>query len=145
MNVTELKYLSNEYYEAVELRNKILREPIGLEFTDNDLKDEKNAIHIGCYLSKKEKLVGACFLTPLTDMTMKLRQMAVDTSYQKIGIGRELISFAEDLALKKGYKYMYLHARKEALGFYQKLGYEREGEEFVEVGIPHFEMLKKLD
>lgn len=145
MNVTELKYLSEEYYEAVELRNKILREPIGLEFTDNDLKDEKNAIHIGCYLSKKEKLVGACFLTPLTDMTMKLRQMAVDTSYQKIGIGRELISFAEDLALKKGYKYMYLHARKEALGFYQKLGYEREGEEFVEVGIPHFEMLKKLD
>lgn len=145
MNVTELKYLSEEYYEAVELRNKVLREPIGLEFTDNDLKDEKNAIHIGCYLSKKEKLVGACFLTPLTDVTMKLRQMAVDTSYQKIGIGRELISFAENLALKKGYKYMYLHARKEALGFYQKLGYEREGEEFVEVGIPHFEMLKKLD
>jgi predicted GNAT family N-acyltransferase len=37
-----------------------------------------------------------------------------------------------------------MHARKSAVGFYEKLGYEIEGDEFEEVTIPHYEMQKTL-
>jgi hypothetical protein len=37
-----------------------------------------------------------------------------------------------------------MHARKTALGFYEKLGYSRQGEEFTEVTIPHYIMEKAL-
>jgi predicted GNAT family N-acyltransferase len=39
---------------------------------------------------------------------------------------------------------MVMHARKSALGFYEKLGYTPEGDEFEEVTIPHYLMRKKL-
>jgi predicted GNAT family N-acyltransferase len=37
-----------------------------------------------------------------------------------------------------------MHARTTAVGFYQKLGYARTGEEFTEVTIPQYIMEKGL-
>ena len=41
-------------------------------------------------------------------------------------------------------KKIVLNARKTAVGFYEKLGYERKGDMFTEVGIAHFKMHKYL-
>jgi len=70
--------------------------------------------------------------------------MAVPNSLQGKGIGRALMIFAENIARDMGYRILIMHARKTALGFYQKLGYSAKGEEFVEVTIPHFIMEKSL-
>jgi predicted GNAT family N-acyltransferase len=37
-----------------------------------------------------------------------------------------------------------MHARKSAVGFYEKLGYHIASEEFMEVNIPHYMMEKML-
>jgi len=37
-----------------------------------------------------------------------------------------------------------MNARKTAKGFYEKLGYEIKGDEFVEVTLPHFYMQKNI-
>jgi predicted GNAT family N-acyltransferase len=37
-----------------------------------------------------------------------------------------------------------MHARKNAIGFYEKMGYKSSGQEFEEVTIPHFVMEKAL-
>jgi predicted GNAT family N-acyltransferase len=39
---------------------------------------------------------------------------------------------------------VYLAAQKHAVQFYQKLGFQTEGEDFVEVGIPHIMMRRHL-
>jgi predicted GNAT family N-acyltransferase len=39
---------------------------------------------------------------------------------------------------------MVLHAREEAVPFYERLGYEKHGESFIAVTIPHFFMHKRL-
>jgi len=52
--------------------------------------------------------------------------------------------FAENLAKDAGGKEVMMHARKTAMGFYEKLGYAAVGDEFSEVGIPHVEMKKNL-
>ncbi|HEX7690957.1 MAG TPA: GNAT family N-acetyltransferase, partial [Sediminibacterium sp.] len=76
--------------------------------------------------------------------TVRLRQMAVTANLQGKGIGRALMSFAENIARDRGYRRLTMHARKTAIGFYEKNGYRICGPEFVEVTIPHFEMEKEL-
>lgn len=144
MKLSQIEFGTEGHSKTIELRNKILRDPIGLKFTDQDLEDEKQAVHIGCFDGIQNILVGCCFFTPLNKDTVKLRQMAVNSDFQKQGIGSLVISFAEKLAKENGYKQVYLHARKEAVDFYKKHGYALISNEFIEVGIPHFEMQKDI-
>jgi predicted GNAT family N-acyltransferase len=55
-----------------------------------------------------------------------------------------MVRFSEDFAQKEGYPKMVLHARKVVLGFYLSLGYKAVGEEFEEIGIPHFKMEREM-
>ena len=75
---------------------------------------------------------------------VRLRQMAVINDLQGKGIGRALMQFAENLARDRGYKKITMHARKNAIGFYEKMGYKKSGAEFEEITIPHFVMEKEL-
>lgn len=142
MILKEIVYGTAEHEEMIELRNKILREPLGLIFSEEDLKKEKNDYLIGCY--NKNRLVGCCILSPIDSNTIQLRQMSVSTEVQKKGIGNKILTFAETLSTDKGFRCIYLHARKVAVFFYQKYGYTIIGNEFIEVGIPHCEMIKNL-
>jgi predicted GNAT family N-acyltransferase len=54
------------------------------------------------------------------------------------------MNFAETVARDKGYKKVMMHARKNAMGFYEKLGYKATGNEFEEVTLPHYVMEKRL-
>lgn len=145
-NLRIVDYLTEDHKKTIHLRNQVLREPLGIKFTEQDLADEANAIHLAYFIDKEDEeyLVGSCFLTPYNDKTLKLRQMAVHPSSQGQGIGHKLITFAEQIAKEKGYTYLYLHAREEALGFYKKQNYKQESDVFEEVGIPHYEMIKEL-
>ncbi len=76
--------------------------------------------------------------------TVRLRQMAVINDLQGKGVGRALMQFAENLARDRGYRKITMHARKNAIGFYEKMGYKAIGEEFEEITIPHVVMEKEL-
>ena len=131
---------TSDYNNMVDLRYRILREPLGLTFTPEYLEKEKDDIL--CVCEEDDSVVGCCILTPVDDTIIQLRQMAVDNSNQKKGVGAGVLQFAEYIAKEKGYKKIVLHARKVAVGFYLKYNYNIKGEEFIEVGIPHFEMEK---
>jgi len=68
----------------------------------------------------------------------------MDAALQGQGIGTTLVEYAEALARKIGYRRMVLHAREEAVPFYERLGYARIGGRFEEVTIPHWAMEKCL-
>jgi len=133
---------TKEYQQMVNLRNEILRKPLGLSFTKEELEHEKDDILMGAF--EDDKLLGCCLLTRMDAKTIRLRQMAVPNSMQGKGVGRALMIFAENIARDLGYKKLCMHARKTAVGFYQKLGYGISGDEFVEVTIPHYVMEKAL-
>ena len=75
---------------------------------------------------------------------MQLRQMAVHPKMERNGLGASILAFAENIARDTGYRILMMHARKTAMGFYEKQGYNIHGDEFLEVSIPHYEMRKKL-
>ena len=133
---------SIEYRQMVKLRDDILRKPLGLGFDTLELDNEKENMLIGAF--EDEDMLGCCMLVEENPQTVRLRQMAVLNDLQGKGIGRALMNFAENLARDRGYKIMSMHARKNAVGFYEKMGYKVAGNEFTEITIPHYVMEKKL-
>jgi N-acetylglutamate synthase-like GNAT family acetyltransferase len=133
---------TKEYLQMVHLRNEILRKPLGLHLDKAELEKEREDILMGAF--EDDRLLGCCLMTRMDGTTIRLRQMAVPNNMQGKGIGRALMIFAENVARDLGYKKLCMHARKTAVGFYQKLGYAISGGEFTEVTIPHFIMEKSL-
>ncbi len=140
--VTEVEHQSAGYRECVALRLAVLRTPLGLSFTDDELTREVSSIHLACH--EDGRLVGCLVLVPLADGLIKMRQVAVSPEAQGLGIGRSLVESSEELARSRGFTRMTLHARTTAVPFYLRLGYDKVGEEFEEVTVPHWEMQKSL-
>jgi ribosomal protein S18 acetylase RimI-like enzyme len=137
-----LDYGSPEYRQMVKLRDDILRKPLGLGFTEQELQQEKDHMLIAAF--EEERMLGCCMLVEEKPGIVRLRQMAVLNDLQGKGIGRALMTFAENIARDRGYKNITMHARKHAIGFYEKMGYCVSGNEFTEVTLPHFVMQKGL-
>lgn len=133
---------SAEYHQMVKLRDDILRKPLGLGFTPEELEAEKENMLIAAF--EDEDILGCCMLVEENNKIVRLRQMAVLNDLQGKGIGRALMIFAENLARDRGYKILSMHARTHAIGFYEKMGYSVSGDEFIEVTIPHYVMEKRL-
>lgn len=131
-----------EYADVFELRETILRKPIGLSLHDEDLSNEVND-HI-LTANNNGQLAGCLILSPKESGVVQLRQMAVAASQQGNNVGRQLVQYAEQFARDNGYTRIMLHARITAQGFYDKLGYTARGDVFTEVGIPHIEMEKQI-
>ena len=142
MALKQIDHGTPEYNQMVSLRMEILRKPLGLSFSEDELTREKEDILIGAF--EEEVMLGCCLLTKIDKDCLKLRQMAVQNNLQGKGIGASMMNFAETVATDKGYKRLIMHARKSAVGFYEKIGYKVASNEFEEVTLPHFVMEKKL-
>ncbi len=68
-------------------------------------------------------------------------RMAVRKSSRGHGIGDAVLRALLDEAKRLNYRLLVLHAQTHAAGFYARHGFAREGEEFMEAGIPHFRMV----
>ncbi|WP_323675569.1 GNAT family N-acetyltransferase [Halorubellus sp. PRR65] len=89
--------------------------------------------------------VGAARLRPkdrVDAVVGKVERVAVLESYRGTGVGRALMDALEDAGRERGFEGFLLHSQTRAAGFYERLGYERFGDEFDEAGIPHVKMRK---
>ena len=106
-------------------------------------------IHFGLY--HIDNLVGVVSLFKVNnelfeqDNQYQIRGMAVLIEHQKKGFGEFLIINAEEYCNENNVNLIWFNARKEAIGFYQKMGYKREGISFEikDVG-EHVVMFKNL-
>lgn len=142
MPIMQIDHGTAQYEQMVKLRDEILRRPLGLHFTEDDLEPDKKDILIGAF--DDGRIMGCCILRDEGNNTIRLRQMAVRNNQQGKGLGQQIMRFAETLARDKGYRILSMHARDTALGFYEKQGYKVVGDGFMEVTIPHHKMEKFL-
>ena len=134
---------SAPHREMIALRHRILRAPLGLTFTEEQLAAEKDQVHLA--LRHDDVVVGALLLVPPdTGGIAKLRQMAIEPSFERRGFGKRLLHHGEDLLLQLRATRITLAAREHAIHFYEKLGYVAQGEFFTEVTLPHRLMVKRL-
>lgn len=86
------------------------------------------------------RAVGCARLLP----TGQIGRMAVLREQRGSGIGRRLLEAALDAARARGMREVFLHAQTHAIEFYRKSGFIAHGDEFMEAGIPHREMMQTL-
>ena len=139
----EPQYGSVDYRVSCDLRDELLRKPLGMSLFDQDLEEEKDFIHL-IGKNKGQELIAYLQFKKIDKVTLKMQQVVVAEHAQGKGIGRKLILFSEQFAIMSGFSSIILHARETVIGFYERLDYEREGERFVEVTIPHFKASKEL-
>lgn len=137
-----IDYGTHEYRQMVKLRDDLLRKPLGLTFTKEELEDEKENMLIAAF--EDDDILGCCMLVEKDTEIARLRQMAVLNSLQGKGVGTAILQFAENLARDRGYKKIMMHARKNTTDFFEKSGYKITGIEFIELTIPHYVMIKEL-
>ena len=142
MYILPIAFASPEYDETVQLRNDVLRKPLNLEFSIEYIEKEYTDTHLACY-TNEGGLLGCLLLTPHDSKVVQMRQVAVRDDAQRRGVGTYLVQYAEVFAKTNGYTTLMLHARLEAVPFYEKLQYQTQGEMFEEVGIAHYAMQKE--
>ncbi len=138
----EIEHGSAVYAAELELRNRLLRIPLGLDIQMEDLNIEREFRHFGILAGNE--LVACLMAVPAGTGCMQLRQIAVEEGLQGKGIGRRLMIESEAVLEGEGTVRLILNSRDTAVGFYEKLGYEAIGEGFVEVGIAHQRMEKRV-
>jgi GNAT superfamily N-acetyltransferase len=134
----------------IPLRHEILRPGRGVEAAQFDGDKEPTTFHFAATLTGISGEPICCVSYMKVDYEGKpayqLRGMATAKTHQGKGIGKRLVEFAEKVITSNtGIKLFWCNARSEAVGFYEKIGWEKVGEEFSipDVG-PHFIMIKEI-
>jgi predicted GNAT family N-acyltransferase len=76
--------------------------------------------------------------------TVKLSRMAVAASARRRGIASALLHEAEERAREQRGRRLALSAQTDALGLYERAGYTAYGSRFMDAGIEHLMMEKRL-
>ena len=104
-------------------------------------------IHVGAFVNGRNI---ACATATRVDWqgqpAWQLRGMGVADDWQSRGVGATLLRELENLVRQAAdIRTFWCNARKEAVGFYEKLGWRIASEEFYieDVG-PHFKMMREL-
>jgi predicted GNAT family N-acyltransferase len=114
--------------------------PAELEWDEID----KTCIHVLVYseTASTSKAVGTGRLIApeKPGKPAKIGRMAVLKQYRRQGIGDDIMQALIEHAFDAGYESIVLSAQSYVQGFYANHGFEADGDEYIEVGIPHQKM-----
>ena len=141
--MTEVRVTAHpsEVDEALELRRHVFvsQQGVTLEMDRDGLDPE--ALHIVAV--DAGRVVGTCRLV-FEGGLARLGRMAVDDEHRGQGLGAAILAEAEAQARSAGARRIRLHAQVAARRLYERGGFEVQGKEFMEEGIPHVTMEKPL-
>ena len=131
-----------EFEDYYELRWRILRDPWQQPKGSEKDELENESFHVmACDESKK--IIGVGRLHFNNEKEAQIRYMAIAPDYTNTGIGTSMLEALEEKARLEHCKTIVLDARKNAVVFYQKKGYELLGKSHLLFGsIQHYRMLK---
>lgn len=133
----------SEWESYFDLRYRILRKPWNQPLGSERNEGDTNALHYACFSENTIIAVGR--LDRVDEQCCQLRFFAVENNLQGKGIGKTLMNHIEKSAFQLGYKSMMLHARENAIAFYEKLGFQIVAPSHTLFGvIKHVEMQKSL-
>lgn len=132
-----------EYEAAVRVRHAVFVEEQGVPAELELDEHEDESIHFVAYDDGEP--VGAARFRDYGDGDAKVERVAVLADRRGEGWGRLLMNAVESAAVDRGFDRLVLNSQTHAAPFYDRLGYERVGDEFEEAGIPHVTMVKPTD
>jgi len=144
MNTLRAPNTVEEFSQYYHLRWKILRKPWQQALGSEQDEQEQYAIH-RMITDEQANILAVGRLEKVTEQQGQVRFMAVDDNAQGKGLGQQIIIELEQQASQLGMSEICLNARDNAVGFYQKLGYENQGYSHTLFNeVKHYRMVKKL-
>ncbi len=143
IEILEVPHGTPLYEELTALRQALLRTPLGMKYTPADLAEEKDDIHIAA--REDGRIIGSALLKIIDAQTGELKRMAVADGLQGRGVGKLLLTYVEDRARALGHNRLMMHAREAAWDFYERMGYRRYGDTFIQATLLHVKMEKILE
>lgn len=130
---------SSIYNDALALRKEVfvLEQQVPIEL---ELENEEECVHFVLY--ENNEPLATVRLFPKENGLYKVQRMAVKQEARKKGFGRDIMIYVEEFVKKNKGSELLLGAQTHAIPFYQRLGYETFGDEYLDAGIQHFDMKK---
>jgi predicted GNAT family N-acyltransferase len=138
-----------ELFQALAIREVVFIEEQAVpESIERDAEDA-HAYHLLAFQGGHAIGTGRLVMLPKppsgeSGTWARIGRMAVLQKHRKARVGSLMLKMLEDEAQRRNVSGIVLHAQLYALDFYQHRGYEAVGEQFMEAGIKHLEMRKKL-
>ncbi len=131
-----------DFERYYDLRWRLLREPWKQSRGSEKDELEERALHMMvCINDRIPVAVGRAHFN--TDIEAQIRFMAVEPKYQNTGLGSVILKKLEDEVRQLGAKYIILHARENAVPFYERHGYRIiSASHTLFESVPHFLMKK---
>ena len=118
-------------YEQVFINEQ--KVPESLEWDEQD----KTSIH--CLAWDGEQPVATARL----QSNGKIGRMSVLKKYRNRGIGKLILQYLINYNQQHKQLPLFIHAQVQVINFYQNFGFIKQGEEFMEAGIPHIKMINE--
>ena len=131
----------DEVHQALALREQVFCVEQGVALAAD--RDGLDDIATQIVAVESGHVVGTCRVLVDGDVG-RLGRMAVEASARGRGLGAAILAAAEQSARDAGARLMRLHAQRYIEDLYAAAGYAAYGEPFVEEGIAHVAMEKRL-
>ncbi len=106
---------------------------------------EIDGLDDGCFHVLAKDPTGKAIGTARMQQDGHIGRIAVLRDFRRKGIGKSLVEFFIDKAMALGLTEVDLNAQVSALDFYEKLGFEKEGDIFTEANLPHIHMVRLIN
>lgn len=120
--------------QAEQIRRTVFIEEQHVPESEEWDDEDDTALHV--LVIKNGKAIATARLT----QTGKIGRMAVLKQHRQQGIASKMLVKLIEAAKQQGHQQLKLWSQTYAQGFYQKHGFIRYGDEFLDAGIPHVEM-----
>lgn len=131
--------------KALNIRRTVFINEMGvnesIELDEFDTLDSQ-CKHILVLYNKKPVGTARCNL--ISDSELKVQRFCFLPEYRNVGFGKLLLEFIEKEFSQIGYNYFFLEAKFSVHEFYEKCGYKKVSDVFIEANVPHIKMEKYI-
>ncbi len=106
--------------------------------------DEFDSLATHALVYQDARCIGTGRLVNLSAKQAQIGRMAVLAKFRGKGVGKQILRKLVDLAASQGAQRIILHSQVSAISFYEKLGFQAQGDAYDEAGIPHRNMMLTL-
>ena len=138
----ELKIISGSWKDLA-VHVKVIREAVFIQeqhIAAEDEWDAEDAVAVHFIVFQQDQAIATARLLS----NSSIGRVAVLTTARGLGVGQRLMQAVIDYARAEQRELVKLSSQVHAIGFYQAFGFEVQGEEYLDCGIPHINMYLKL-
>ncbi len=142
LNNPELKIVSGSWKD-LGVYAKVIREAVFIQeqyIAAEDEWDAEDAVAVHFIVFQQDQAIATARLLS----NSSIGRVAVLTTARGLGVGQRLMQAVIDYARAEQRELVKLSSQVHAIGFYQAFGFEVQGEEYLDCGIPHINMYLKL-